>query len=90
MDEAKGAAFYLVTFNRIVHCCWVPVARHLLENEAEYDAKVVRRVVREMTRCAAALGDERATALLAELVAAGTLPADAAHLLPTATAGFNS
>jgi tetratricopeptide (TPR) repeat protein len=77
-NEGIMAAFYLETFNRTVHCCWVPVARHLLENEADHDPTVVRRVVHALTQWAAALGTEGAQALLDELYAAGTLikPAD--------------
>ncbi|MEQ1712545.1 MAG: hypothetical protein ABL908_14245, partial [Hyphomicrobium sp.] len=36
-DKAKAAALYLEFFNRVMACCWAPVARQLLAAEAEHD-----------------------------------------------------
>jgi hypothetical protein len=72
-DEDKAAGLHLEASNRVVHCCWVPVARHLLEREGEHDQAQVRRVVRELLLWARALGSEPAGEMLAELYAKGTL-----------------
>jgi hypothetical protein len=29
-DADKAADLYMETLNRVIHCCWVPIARHLL------------------------------------------------------------
>ena len=79
-DEDKAADLYLETFNRVVHCCWTPVARYLLEHEGEHDRSQVRRVVHDLTRWASALGSEPAGRLLRELYAGGTLTAPASPL----------
>ena len=72
-DEDKAADLDLEAFNGTVHCCWVPVARHLLEREGEHDQAQVRRVVHELLLWARALGSEPAGQMLAELYAKGTL-----------------
>jgi WD40 repeat protein len=72
-DEAKAADLYLEAFNRVVHCCWVPVARHLLEREGDHEAAQVRRVVHELLLWARALGSQPAGQILSELYAKGTL-----------------
>jgi hypothetical protein len=72
-DEEKAADLRLEGFNRLVHCCWEPVARHLLAHENEHGPAQVRRVVHELTLWAKALGSEPARQLLSELYASGTL-----------------
>jgi WD40 repeat protein/tetratricopeptide (TPR) repeat protein len=72
-DEEKASDLYLEGFNRMVHCCWVPVARHLLAHANEHDPAQVRRVVHELALWARALGSEPARQLLSELYANGTL-----------------
>ena len=87
-DEDKAADYQLQAFNRVLHCCWVPVARQLLaaaqtpSAAANLDQVQVRRVVREVTRWSAALGSAAARSLIAELTADGTLPPQ--DPLPTA------
>ena len=73
MDVAKAADLYLETFNRIIHCCWVPVARHLLAQEDQHDVSTVRRVVHEFLLWADALGSEPAEQMLKVLYAKGVL-----------------
>jgi hypothetical protein len=78
-DEDKAAELYLEFQNRVVHCCWATVARHLLKEaetlppDSEFNRADVVRVVERLTPWAAALGSEPARELLAELVANGTL-----------------
>src|SRR5262249_31026734 len=72
-DTDKAADLYLETLNRVLHCCWVAVARHLLVEEEKHDRAQVRRVVRELTPWAAALGSTHAYELLAELTAQGKI-----------------
>ena len=57
--------------NRVLYCCWAPVARHLLAEEELYGRPQVRRAVSEMTLWAAALGSSSARDLVAELAARG-------------------
>jgi hypothetical protein len=87
-NEEKAYDLYLEGFNRIVHCCWEPVARHLLAHENEHGPAQVRRVVHELTLWARALGSEPARQLLNELYAKGTLapPSDR----PDEKAAFNA
>jgi hypothetical protein len=84
-DEDKAADLYLEGFNRIVHCCWVPVARHLLAQESGHDLAQVRRVVHELTLWARALGSEPARQLLSELYANGTLTRPGSGLITNAS-----
>jgi TPR repeat protein len=72
-DQAKAAALSVEFLNRVIHCCTVPVARHLLAEEAKHKAADVRRVARELLLWAAALSSEPARALLAELAANDSL-----------------
>ena len=53
-NEKKAADLYVQTFTRVPHCCWVPVARHILAEEDKRDKATVRRVVTELTRWAVA------------------------------------
>ena len=59
-DETKRTALYVETFNRIVQCCSVRIARYLLEIEHKHDRKTLRRVVRELLQWAAALDAKNA------------------------------
>ena len=88
-DQHKAADTYLETTNRFVHCCWEPVARHLIEQEDQHDKATVRRVVHELLLWADALGSERAGKMLAELYAKGALvrPTD---MPPIGKADFKS
>jgi tetratricopeptide (TPR) repeat protein len=72
-DAAKAADLFMETLNRTIHCCWTLVARHLLDVESKHDAAAVRRVVRELTSWAAALGSSPARNLLSELTTKGTI-----------------
>jgi hypothetical protein len=77
-DEGKAADLYLETFNRVLQCCWAPVARQILAEEDKHDKAAMRRVVGELTRWSAALGSEPAQELLIELNANGSpSPGDA-------------
>jgi hypothetical protein len=78
MDEDKAADLTLEMLNRVLHCCWVPVARHLLEQRDKHDKAQLRQVVAELSRWSATLGSGPARALLAELTTNGTLPAGTA------------
>ena len=67
------------------------VARHLLARETEHDPASVRRVVRELSLWAGALGSEPAKQLLSELHANGTLtPPDGDAAKAWASADFTS
>lgn len=72
-DEVKAGDLYLETLNRIIHCCWMPVARHLLDQESQHDVTTVRRVVHELLLWAEALGSEPAEKMLTELYANAVL-----------------
>jgi tetratricopeptide (TPR) repeat protein len=78
-DEDKAAELNLEFQNRVFHCCWAAVARHLLKEaenlppDSEFDRAAVVRVVERLTPWAAALGSEPARELLAELSANGIL-----------------
>jgi tetratricopeptide (TPR) repeat protein len=72
-DGHKAADFYLETFNRIVACCAVRVAQHILEVEDQYDAPTVRRVVRALLERAAALGVPQAHEMLGDFYVTGKL-----------------
>jgi hypothetical protein len=65
-DKHKAANLYLETFNRIVACCAVSVAQHILEVEDQYDAPAVHRVVLALLERAAALGVPQAHEMLAD------------------------
>jgi len=67
-EQSKAAAYMLQAFNRVMQCCWTPVARHLLADEPSHDQTAVRRAVRELTLWAAALGSASSRDLLTELV----------------------
>jgi len=72
-NDDKASDLSLETFNRVVHCCWVPVAHHLLQHETEHEPAQVRRVVHELLLWARALGSEPARLMLSELYANRTL-----------------
>ncbi len=72
-DKTKAAALNLEFFNRVMACCWAPVARQLLAEEAKHDRATVRRVVRHLSAWSAALGSTASRELLAELTSNGTL-----------------
>lgn len=72
-DATEAGDLYLEFYNRVMACCWAPVAGHLLAEEEKHDKTQVRRVVRDLTLWAAALGSEPSRALLAELAASGTI-----------------
>jgi len=69
----KAADLKLEAANRVLHCCWTPVARRILGEEDKYGKASVHRVVGALTRWAAALGSQPARDLLVELEASGTL-----------------
>jgi hypothetical protein len=72
-DERKAADLYLETLNRVLYCCWVPVARHILDEEKKHDRTAVRRIIDALTQWDAALGSQQARELLSELNSNGTL-----------------
>jgi hypothetical protein len=81
--KAKPPTFRVEALNRVLRCCWAPIARQLLAEEDKHDKDEVRYVVGELTRWAAALDSQTARELLTELAAKGTLtPSDP---LPPAT-----
>lgn len=86
-DEVKRGDFYLEFANRVMACCSVAVARHLLEVEKDFDGKAIRRVVHDMLQWAASLGDPKAHELLADLYTAGTLEPPAPQTAKPAAAG---
>jgi hypothetical protein len=74
-EEAnKATDLYVEATNRVLHCCWVAVARQMLGEEEKYDKVSVHRVVGALTRWAAALGSQPARDFLAELEARGVNP----------------
>jgi WD40 repeat protein/tetratricopeptide (TPR) repeat protein len=64
---------HLTTFNRVTYCCGVHAAEALLSNEIEENRDVVRHAVQALIDWGSALGDPAAHAVLADLVADGTL-----------------
>jgi tetratricopeptide (TPR) repeat protein len=72
-DESRAADLGVETLNRVLQCCWAPVARQVLGEAGKQDTNVVRQVVGELTRWAAALGNQAARELLTELTITGTL-----------------
>jgi hypothetical protein len=80
-DPDRAADLYLETTNRVLKCCWVPVARRILGEEDKYDKTSVHRVLGVLTQWAAALGSQSAHDLRAELEARG-IPPPAATLPP--------
>jgi tetratricopeptide (TPR) repeat protein len=74
-DADKAAQLFMETLNRTIYCCWVPVARHLLEEAGKHDPTAVRRVVGKLTPWAAALGSAPARDLMTELTSKGAIDA---------------
>jgi WD40 repeat protein/tetratricopeptide (TPR) repeat protein len=72
-DPDKAADLHAQSLNQLLYCCWVPVARRLLQEQGRGDDVAKRHIVRELTLWAAALGSKDATQLLTELTANGTL-----------------
>jgi tetratricopeptide (TPR) repeat protein len=72
-NEVRTQGFQLQTLNRVLYCCWVPVARHLLAAapNSTFDIAAVYRVVGAITLWSLALGSPDAHSLLNELVAKG-------------------
>jgi tetratricopeptide (TPR) repeat protein len=73
-DANRAADLYLEATNRVLHCCWVPVAHRILGDENKYDKASVQRVVGALTQWAAALDSQPARDLFVELSARGILP----------------
>jgi WD40 repeat protein/tetratricopeptide (TPR) repeat protein len=74
-DHAAG--YFVETFNRIVVCCAVRIAQHLLQVEDQFDRPTIYRAVRELLSWASDLGDAHAAEMLAGLYAAArVMPAD--------------
>ncbi|MEO1610497.1 MAG: hypothetical protein AAFR90_14440, partial [Pseudomonadota bacterium] len=73
-DRQKANALFLERLNRIIYCCWVPVAKQIMQEQAQLNRDDVRLVLGALTPWAAALGDTRATALLNQLATDGIIP----------------
>jgi TPR repeat protein len=70
-DSNQAFKYYLQAFNRVVACCAVRVAQHILEIEHQYDASTVRKIARELLDQAAALGVPQAHEALADFYEVG-------------------